>query len=130
MEVGGGLKLSELTHYGVKGMKWGVRKRIRSLRNNPRFQTRRRKQEQRLKNMSNSELQAYLNRKRMEVEYRRLQEPSRLSQVGRVAGQVALGTAAVIAKKKLSKQVERAWERGEQRLSNSVMDKYRKMRRS
>lgn len=130
MEIGGGGQLSELTHYGVKGMRWGVRKRIQSLRNNPRYYTRRRRQRERLKSMSNSDLQAYLNRKRMEVEYHRLQEPSNLAKAGKIAGQFAIGLAAVTARKKFGKHIDRAWDAGEKKISESVMRQYRKMRRS
>lgn len=60
------VKKNELTHYGVKGMKWGVRKdrvkerisRTRKLRNR--------------RIMSDEELRKSLNRLQMEKQYRKL----------------------------------------------------------
>ena len=50
-----------LSHHGVKGMKWGVRKRIKKS-NMPRAAS----------EMSNRELQEYINRKNLELQYSRL----------------------------------------------------------
>lgn len=49
----------ELQHHGVKGMKWGVRKDRKSI-----------------KNMTNKELQDANNRMRLENEYKKLKHPN------------------------------------------------------
>ena len=50
-----------LSHYGVKGMKWGVRKQV----NKP-------NRTRAVSEMSNRELQEYINRKSLEQQYMRL----------------------------------------------------------
>lgn len=59
-----------LTHFGVKGMRWGVRKKND------------RKPQKRISEMSNDELQAVITRGNLERQYAALQPKSRLSKFG------------------------------------------------
>lgn len=59
-----------LTHFGVKGMRWGVRKKTD------------RKPQKRISEMSNDELQAVITRGNLERQYAALQPKSRLSKFG------------------------------------------------
>lgn len=59
-----------LTHFGVKGMRWGVRKKTD------------RKPRKHISEMSNDELQAVITRGNLERQYAALQPKSRLSKFG------------------------------------------------
>lgn len=60
------LTSNELAHFGVKGMRWGVRKKIQ---NKPRKS---------ISEMSNQELQDLINRKNLEKQYTNLYHPKKL----------------------------------------------------
>lgn len=69
---------SEFMHYGIKGMKWGVRRSPEQLGHREartpwgKKKQKRQAEEQKLKNKSDQELRTELNRLHMEEEYRRL----------------------------------------------------------
>lgn len=95
-----------LKHYGVLGMKWGVRKRkvpVQSSNSRPRRQ-RIDYDEPPRRRMSNKELNARVKRLRLEQEYAKLtarpNTPSRIEQAVKVAGTIAAvsGTALTIYK--------------------------------
>lgn len=54
---------NELAHYGVKGMRWGVRKKSKS------------KPRKSISEMSNQELQDHINRGNLEKQYKSLYQP-------------------------------------------------------
>lgn len=95
-----------LKHYGVLGMKWGVRKRKVPVQNNHPPRQRR---------MSNKELNARIKRLKLEQEYAKLtakpEIPSKIQRAIEVAGTVAAisGTAITIYKNmnELSKAVKK-----------------------
>ena len=60
------LTSNELAHYGVKGMKWGVRKKTRSA------------SRQSISEMSNQELQDLITRGNLEKQYRSLYQPKKM----------------------------------------------------
>ena len=59
---------NQLTHYGVLGMKWGVRK----ARGSSSVSTRRKSKGEELKNISDDELRKKINRMQMEKQYKQL----------------------------------------------------------
>ena len=74
-----------LEHYGVKGMRWGVRRSRRQLRRAAKS-----RDSDRLKNMSDDELRTMVNRMNLEQQYSRL---SSGSGSGRNKGLIAAGSS-------------------------------------
>ena len=63
---------NELAHFGVKGMKWGRRKQRPHGNGRQGRMSARQKRARDMSNMSDVELQRYLNRRRMESEYHKM----------------------------------------------------------
>lgn len=65
---------NQLTHYGIKGMKWGVRRRRKSTPSSPSADYTKAKQikKKRISEMSNDELKALTQRLQLEKQYRDL----------------------------------------------------------
>ena len=63
---------NELAHFGVKGMKWGRRKQRPHGNGRQGRMSARQKRARDMSNMSDTELQRYLNRRRMENEYHKM----------------------------------------------------------
>ena len=61
-----------LAHFGVKGMKWGRRKQRPHSNGRQGRMSARQKRERDMSNMSDTELQRYLNRRRIESEYHKM----------------------------------------------------------
>lgn len=105
-----------LTHAGVKGMKWGVRryqnkdgsltpagkKRYNSMSEDARVASSLKKKD--VKSMSNAELKKLNERVRLEQEYSRL-NPSAIKKGMTIAGGVAAGLGTVVALHSNGKQV-------------------------
>lgn len=91
-----------LMHYGVLGMKWGVRKSGSSKKRNKtkgwskEAKATRSIQKKGVKGMTNEELKRVNNRKRLEVDYRNL-NPSKVKTGLRYVGAVAAGMGTIIA---------------------------------
>lgn len=93
----------ELKHYGVLGMRWGVRKRRVSTSSSKKSKTSSGTTQRR---MSNKELKARINRLKLEQEYKKLTEvpqpksTSKIEKLVKTAGTVAQlsGSAATIYK--------------------------------
>ena len=71
-----------LMHYGIKGMRWGVRRRIVKVSKAKGRQVKQVRDGER--RMSNKELKARINRMKLEQEYSRLVENTRPQTVSRV----------------------------------------------
>lgn len=101
----------ELYHYGVKGMKWGVRRdrKSKSSKNKTKGWSKDAKNAERIKKksyhqMSNQELQALNKRMELESNYKRL-NPSKISKGMKFVG-TAVGTmGTIIALRNNSKQM-------------------------
>ena len=89
-----------LQHYGVKGMKWGVRKARRSTDSAEVKQIRKKK----VKQMTNAELKKANERIRLEQEYKRL-NPNVVKKGMAVAAGVAGAMGTVIALKNNGQQI-------------------------
>ena len=89
-----------LQHYGVKGMKWGVRKARRSADSAEAKQIRKKK----VKEMSNAELRKLNERIRLEQEYKRL-NPNAIKKGMAVAATVAGAMGTVVALKNNGGQI-------------------------
>ena len=63
---------NSLAHFGVKGMKWGRRKQRPHGNGRQGHMSARQKRARDMSNMSDTELQRYLNRRRMENEYHKM----------------------------------------------------------
>ena len=88
------LKSNELFHYGVKGMKWGVRKRSQSVdKGSDDFKRAKAIGKKRVHEMSNAELKALNERKNLETNYKRLSHNK--AQKGEAAVKKVLGAAAM-----------------------------------
>lgn len=114
----------EVIHYGIKGMKWGVRRtpeqlgrargRTSSESEDVKTAKAARRKIGRRGNtdaLSNAELQSVVNRMNLEQQYKRLQGPSRSSRITKkgasFAGGVVEGVAKQTATKLLSKQTDK-----------------------
>lgn len=89
-----------LQHYGVKGMKWGVRKkrtRKRKRSYSKDYSESRRLKKRRVSELSNEQLRTLNKRMKLEEEYKRL-NPSAVKRGLKVAGTIAgtLGTVGAI----------------------------------
>ena len=107
---------NELTHAGIKGMKWGVRryqnkdgsltpagkKRYAEMSEDARVASSLKKKS--VKSMSNAELKKLNERTRLEQEYSRL-NPSAIKKGLTVAGGIAAGLGTVVALHSNGKQV-------------------------
>lgn len=86
-----------LQHYGVRGMKWGVRKRSRRSSGSSDYRTARKLKKKGVKNLSNKELQTLNQRQSLENTYRQ-NNPSAIKRatkfISRTAG--AIGTVGAI----------------------------------
>lgn len=89
-----------LQHYGVKGMKWGVRKARRSADSAEVKQIRKKKVSQ----MSNAELRKANERIRLEQEYKRL-NPNAIKKGMAVAAGIAGAMGTVVALQSNGKKV-------------------------
>lgn len=93
---------NELYHYGVKGMKWGVRKSRSSFRKNKtKGWSKEAKEADRIKKksvhqMTNKELQTLNKRMELENSYKRL-NPNKVNQGLKYVGAVAGGMGTVLA---------------------------------
>lgn len=65
---------NELRHYGIKGMKWGVRRTPEQLGHKPK-RTSKKQRRAEMSKMSDSELRSRINRIQMEKQYMQLTEP-------------------------------------------------------
>lgn len=63
---------NELVHYGVKGMRWGVRKKSSSRSTTSASEARNAVRGKRVNEITDKELQAYINRLNMERQFTRL----------------------------------------------------------
>lgn len=109
-------KSDELTHWGIKGMKWGVRRyqnKDGSLtpKGKKRYDTMsddaksvKSLKKKRVDEMSNAELKKYNERVRLEQEYSRL-NPNAIKRGLAIAGAVAAGMGTVVALHNNGKQI-------------------------
>lgn len=89
--------LDFLEHYGVKGQKWGVRKRRNESARKKSFggSKKRKTQENPLKNISDRELQQIVNRMNMEQQYARLTTPKQSSNIKKILAAGATLNSAI-----------------------------------
>jgi hypothetical protein len=94
-----------LEHFGVKGMKWGVRKRRDSSPGSSDYErasaAKNVAKTKGTKALSNEELQALVNRMNLEQQYSRLQGPSAGTQFRRGATKFVVSTIADIGKQQI-----------------------------
>ena len=95
-----------LAHFGVKGMKWGRRKQRPHGNGRQGHMSARQKRARDMSNMSDTELQRYLNRRRMENEYHKM---------NRTGGEKFRSWAVGIGKQ--------AAERAAKRAANQLVDR-------
>lgn len=92
---------NELTHHGVKGMRWGVRKKQPSTD----YTEYKKIKKKKLKEMSNEELKKLNNRMNLEANYRELKKRN-VSAGRKFVTNVLSGTATAIATKYATKYAE------------------------
>lgn len=80
---------NELYHYGIKGMKWGVRKQ--------REPSEKKSKKKRLKDMSDEELSKKLKRMNLENQYKKLTEPKRKVYGRKFVDTVLVGSAFTLS---------------------------------
>ena len=90
----------ELKHYGVLGMKWGVRRGRSVSEDHTRASQLKRKS---MEEMSNAELRELTNRMQLESSYRNLKR-SNISRGRQIVNQVVGGTAIAVTSAYLNKQ--------------------------
>lgn len=117
----------ELYHYGVKGMRWGIRKTRES---NPRREakksfTRNRKQLSRdryqdMASMTDAELQARINRLQKEQQYQQLTATSAQKIGKKVVDSVLIGAAITVASNRVQKSMNSAIDKGADSVAKSL----------
>lgn len=114
LEVSTEVPVENLYHYGVLGMKWGVRKgsksSARSANESKDYKTSRKLKGKKISEMSNDELRTLNSRMQLERQYKDL-NPSSTSKgrkiVSQILGTVGKEVATNIIRKQLTKQMER-----------------------
>lgn len=94
--------LSELRHYGVKGMRWGVRRKRGSSSGN----STKPKKKSSIKDLSDEELRRRLNRIQMERQYRALTSTRgqrAASKAAKISGEIALNVGKQVVSAQLAK---------------------------
>ncbi len=116
MEPKGG----ELTHYGVKGMKWGVRRSeaqlARAAEKRGQKRAARDEQKNKIKNMSDDDLRSAINRMNMERQYAQLTGTTNQQlgarKVGQIVakegGQVLTNAAKQVATEMVKRELQKA----------------------
>ena len=99
----------EIKHYGVLGMKWGVRKDNKKARKTPSddYKTAKEIKKKKPKAMSNKEMSTLLTRQRLEQEYKRL-NPAAIDAGRKFAKDVGKDLAKDVVKNGLKKGVKKA----------------------
>ena len=99
----------EIKHYGVLGMKWGVRKADKKARKTPSddYKTAKEIKKKKPKAMSNKEMSTLLTRQRLEQEYKRL-NPTAIDAGRKFAKDVGKDLAKDVVKNGLKKGVKKA----------------------
>lgn len=91
-----GLTEEELEHAGVKGMKWGRRKKKEAAS----------VEKEKIKTMSDDELKAKINRLKLEKEYKTLTAPE-ISQGRKIVGEILKDVGKQHAKAYLNRELEK-----------------------
>lgn len=97
-----------LDHHGVRGMKWGVRKRRNESKRSRTFGSKGKKPVDPLKDMSDKDLREILNRMQMEQQYRSLTTSRRKNAGAEFAKSIALNVARTQATNAVNAQIAKA----------------------